>query len=258
MMAMTIARWQPPYSESALNPFTPLESAGAGCGDVLLLRVSECDDAARAAADTGSLGGVVSTLRRRFPGAPVALWIPEGAPEHVIDLARAATGSHVRAILGGPAPDPERLRFELTHPLGLGGFVLRWASDAGYLPPDTVETEVCALLDAAPNVRTLQRLARDRHEATRTWRSRLRQLGLPSPRAWLGLAHTLHLAFYLQRNREQPLQRIADALGFTDATLMSHRLKHAFRISPGAVRALLGAEPLLHRWFYTAVRRLSR
>jgi len=255
-MAISIARWRPPYSREEIGSFDSPEDVIAVEGEVLLLRVSECEGILQAVADAASLADLVRSLRHRFPGSPVAVWISQAPPEQVIDLARAATGSHIRAILGGPLPDPERLRMELTHPQGLSAFVLRWASDAGYLPLGTVETEVRALLDAAPNVRTLQRLANERHEAVRTWRSRLRQLGLPTPRAWLGLAHMLHLAFYLQRNRDQPLQRIAERLG-SDVTLMSHRFQHVFRMPPGAVRTLLGAEPLLHRWFQGAAREIS-
>jgi len=254
-MAMSIARWRSPYSDAEIAPFVSLETVDAVGGEVLLLRVDASEGPLEPFADTAALAGVVKSLRHRFPGSPVALWIPQATPEHVIDLVRVATGSHVRAILGGPVPDPARLREELTHPQGLSAFILRWASDAGYLPDSTVETEVRALLDAAPNVRTLQRLAVERNEAARTWRNRLRQLGLPTPHAWLGLAHTLHSAFYLQRNREHSLQRLAARLGYSDAALMSHRFQHVFRMPPGAARALLGAEPLLHRWFQGAAAR---
>jgi AraC-like DNA-binding protein len=257
-MAISISRWQPPYSNAEIGQFVSPEDVHAAGGEVLLLRVSDPESTLTAVADAASLAGLVESLRRRFPASPVALWIPQAAPEHVIDLARAATASHVRAILGGPASNPERLRFELTHSQGLSAFVLRWAFDAGYLRQGTVETEIRALLDAPPNVRTLQKLASERQEATRTWRSRLRQLGLPTPRAWLGLAHTLHQAFYLQRNPHQPLAVLADRLGFSDVTLMSHRFQHVFRMRPGAVRGLLGAEPLLHRWFQGSAREIKQ
>jgi AraC-like DNA-binding protein len=257
-MTISIARWHSPYSDAEIGPFASLECVDAtGESEVLLLRVSECEGPLEVVADAAALADVVRSLRRRFPGSPVAVWIPPAPPEQVIDLARAATASHVRAILGGSLPDPGRLRIELTDAQRLSAFVLRWASDAGYLSPGTVETEVRALLDAAPNVRTVQRLAVERQEATRTWRNRLRQLGLPTPRAWLGLAHMLHLAFHLQRNREQPLHKIAERLGYSDVTL-SHRFQHVFRMRPSAVRLRLGAEPLLHRWFQYAEREIKR
>ena len=257
-MSISIARWSSPYSDADIGDFAPPAGLDAAGGEILLLRVADIAGTLEAVADAASLPEMVRSLRRSFPGSPVAVWIPEAAPDHVIDLARAATASHVRAILGGPAPDPGRLRVELTHPQGLSAFVLRWGSDAGYLPQGVAEAEIRALLEAAPNVRTLQRLARERQEATRTWRNRLRQLGLPTPHAWLALAHMLHQAFYLQRSHDQPLQKIADGLGYSDATLMSHRFQHVFRVSPGAARAWLGAEPLLHRWFQRAAREVSR
>lgn len=255
-MGITVARWQSPYSITEVGQFTSPERVEPAEGEVLLLRVADCLDTLDAVADAGSLPGLVQQFRRRFSASPVAVWIPQAVPEHVIDLARAATASHVRAILGGPTPDPERLRFELTACQGLSDFILRWAADAGYPLHGRVDAEIRALLDAAPKVRTLQRLARERQEAARTWRSHFRQSGLPAPHAWLGLAHALHLAFYLQRHREQSLQRSAECLGYSDVTLLSHRFRHVFRMSPGAARTLLGAEPLLHRWFQRATREI--
>jgi AraC-like DNA-binding protein len=200
----------------------------------------------------------VKVLRRRFPGSPIAVWVGQISPEYVIDVVRAAVGSHIRAILGGAAPDSERLRDELTSSHGLAPFILRWASDAGYLREDVADTEIRMLLDVTPSVRTLKRLASERREATRTWRGRLRHSGLPAPRAWLGLAHTLHLAFHLQRNREHSLQRAAECLGYSDVTLMSHRFRHVFRMPPGAARTLLGAEPLLNLWFQSTIHGIRR
>lgn len=253
-MAISLAAWKSPYSGADIASFATPEAIQTVEGEILLLRVSECESTLDSVADAASLPETARLLRQRFPGSPVAVWIQQTASAHVIDLVRAATRSQIRAILGGPAPDPERLRFELTEPRGLGAFVLRWATDAGYLPQSGIETEIRVLLDVPPGVRTLQRLARDRREATRTWRSHLRQSGLPAPRAWLGLAHTLRLAFHLQRNRDQSLQRAAECLGYSDVTLMSHRFRHVFRMPPGAARALLGAEPLLNRWFQGTMR----
>lgn len=253
-METQVAVWKQPFSADSIAPFGAPERASAAAGTVLLVRVGACPPA-----DGGDEGAriqaLVRGLRRRCPGSPLAVWIPEATPDRVIDLVRAATASQVRAILGGPAVDPDRLRCQLTHPLGLSAFVLRWACDAGYLPPGMEPEDVRGLLDAAPDVRTLERLALHRHVAARTWRSRLQQLGLPTPRAWLGLAHALHVAFFMQRNHADSLQALCEKLGMHTVANLSQQFRRVFGLSPSHVRDLLGAEPLLHRWFQARCRR---
>lgn len=256
-MELLVARWEAPFTEASLGAFEAPADARAAPGDVLLVRAAP-GEPLPVAEDENPMETAVAALRRRHPGNPVAVWIPQAPTDFVIDMVRYATASYVRAILGGPAADGDRLRVQLTHPQGLSSFILRWGSDAGYLPKGALQQEVRALLDAAPNVRTLERLASQRQEAARTWRSRLQQLGLPTPKAWLGLAHALHVAFYLQRNPRQPLALLARSLGYSDVTLMSHRFQSVFRMPPGEVRSLLGAEPLLQRWFQGGARDVSR
>lgn len=256
-MELLVASWKAPFTEESVGPFVAPRDARAEPGEVLLVRAAQ-GEPLPVAGDENPVEALVAELRRRHPGNPVAVWIPHAPTDFVIDVVRYATASYVRCILGGPAADGERLRVQLTHPQGLSSFILRWASDAGYLPKGTVQQEVRALLDAAPNVRTLERLASQRQEAARTWRSHLQQLGLPTPKAWLGLAHALHVAFYLQRNPRQPLALLARTLGYSDVTLMSHRFQSVFRMPPGEVRGLLGAEPLLQRWFQGGARDVSR
>jgi AraC-like DNA-binding protein len=255
-MHAQVGCWKAPYSAESIASFVPWQEVRPASGDILLIRTYPVPSSPALNAVGGTpLPELVRELRSRFPGSPVALWIGDGPPEHVIDLVRAATSASVRAILGGPAADASRLRDQLTYPQGLSTFVMRWASDAGYLPPGTVQQEVHALLDAPPNVRTLQRLAIDRQEAARTWRGRLQQFGLPTPRAWLGLSHSLHIAFFMQRNSTESLQTLSERLGMQTVAHMSQQFKRVFGLPPGDVRDLLGAEPLLHRWFSTRLRR---
>jgi AraC-like DNA-binding protein len=262
-MDLLTARWRRPFTDDTLGEFVETAAVRPESGDVLLVRAAPgpVPPPPHGASGDGAespLEALVTGLRRLHPACPVAVWIPDAPADFVIDVVRDSTAASVRAILGGLRPDGGRLRLQLTHPQGLSGFILRWASDAGYLPKGTVQQEVSALLDAAPNVRTLARLTAERQEAARTWRSRLQQMGLPTPRAWLGLAHSLHVAFYLQRNQGQPLSLLAQRLGYSDVTLMSHRFQHVFHMPPGEVRGLLGAEPLLHRWFQGATREVNR
>jgi AraC-like DNA-binding protein len=239
------ARWGFPFGPTTLTEFSSAPTISASSGDVLLLRLSSCEDGA----GNHEIPELVRDIRQRIPGCPVALWIPEAPPQVVIDAVRLASLAQVRAIMGGDSLESGLLREQLTDPRGLSTFILRWASDAGYLPPGMEQEDVRELLDAAPNVRTLERLSLHRRVAARTWRSHLQQLGLPTPRAWLALAHALHIAFFVQRNCTDSVQVLCDKLGMQTVANMSQQFKRVFGLSPSAVRDLLGAEPLLHRWF---------
>lgn len=244
---LTVAAWQPPFQRSTLTDFVAAANACATAGEVLMVRLGNGGNGA--APDGHEIPALVRELRRRHPGCPVALWIPNAPPQQVIDAVRSAGQAQVRAILGGDPVEPGLLRAQLTHPIGLSSFVLRWASDAGYLPQGVEQDDVRELIDAAPDVRTLERLSARRQVAGRTWRSHLQHLGLPTPRAWLGLAHALHVAFFVQRNHTDSVQALCEKLGMHNVAHMSQQFRRVFGLSPSQVRDLLGAEPLLHRWF---------
>ena len=250
---LTVASWHPPFGPESVTDFACVANLRAQPRDVILVRITLLRD--DAALEPEGLTEVVRDVRARHPGCPVVAWIPDAPLQGTIDAVRAATQAQVRAILGGNPPDPALLRTQLTHPLDLGSFVLRWASDAGYLPRGLEQEDVRKLLDAAPNVRTLERLALLRQVAARTWRSHLQQLGLPNPRAWLGLTHALHVAFFVQRHYTESLQTLSERLGMLTVAHMGQQFRRVFGLSPGQVRDLLGAEPLLHRWFQARTRR---
>ncbi len=246
---LTVAKWCYPYDGAVVGEFVRLPHAQASPGDVLLLRLTALPGDGDPGADGRELPVHVRELRARFPGCPVALWIDAAPLQVVADAARIAAAVQVRAVVGGAALDPVLLHAQLTHPMELSAFVLRWASDAGFLPAGMEHDDVRELLDAPPDVRTLERLAANRQMAARTWRSRLQQLGLPNPRAWLALSHALHVAFFVQRHRSESLQTLSERLGMLTVAHMSQQFRRVFGLSPGQVRDLLGAEPLLHRWF---------
>ncbi|HSU15585.1 hypothetical protein [Longimicrobium sp.] len=246
---LSVAKWSSPFLRESVGEFLAPAGPRTAGSEVLLLRLISLPGDSDPGAEVRQLPVHVRELRARHPGSPVAVWIAEAPLQVVADAARSAAGAQVRAILGGDAPDPDVLRAQLTHPLDLSSFVLRWASDAGYLPPGVEQDDVRELLDAAPDVRTLERLSLNRQVAARTWRSRLQQMGLPNPRAWLALAHALHVAFFVQRNSTEPLHLLSERLGMLTVANMSQQFRRVFGLSPGQVRELLGAEPLLHRWF---------
>lgn len=256
MYSFSVLKYTRPFGAGEHCEFTSASDARVTPGDILLVRlVVEAGNGASAASGEHALPAMIREIRHRHPGCPVALWIPDAPPQVLIDATRTASQAQVRAILGGGSLDPELLRAQLTHPHGLSSFVLRWACDAGYLPGGTEHEDVRELLDAAPDIHTLARLALRRQMAVRTWRSRLQQLGLPSPHAWLRLAHALHAAFFVQRHHTDSLETLCEKLGMQSVANMSQQFKRVFGLSPSMVRELLGAEPLLHRWFQARTRR---
>jgi AraC-like DNA-binding protein len=242
-----VARWRAPFDREPVDGFAPPEEVAAQPGEILLLR--EVSRAAVGGRGPSEVPELVGAIRRPSPGSPVVLWITDARPQAMIEAVQAASHAQVRAILAGERLDPALLRERLTAPAGLGSFVPRWAADAGYLPPECALERVRPLLEAAPEVRTLNRLCRDSRVASRTWRGHLRRLGLPAPAAWMALGHALHTAFAVQRHPDQPLHALAERVGMQTVANMNQRFRRAFGLSPGAVRELLGAEPLLHRWF---------
>jgi AraC-like DNA-binding protein len=234
-----------PYTAEHATEHESFRGIRPAFGDVVLIRC------AGPVAENGAelVENLVRQCRSSFPGSPVGVWIPAAEPDCVIELVRGAVSAQVRAIVGGPVIPAGEVRRQLTSLQGISPFVLRWAADAGYLPDTSLPDEVKTLLAAPPNVRTLERLAYQRQVASRTWRGKLQQMGLPTPRAWLGLAHALHVAFFLQRNRSRPLQALAEELGIPNVSVMSQQFRRVFGLAPGQVRELLGAEPLLQHWF---------
>jgi AraC-like DNA-binding protein len=250
-MEFTLATCMSPYTPDHANEHPSFAEMRPGFGDLVLIRC------AGPVAENGAelLETLVRRCRCSFPASPVVVWIPAAEPGCVIEMVRGATLAHVRAILGGPEMPVAEMRKQLTSAQGISPFVLRWATDAGYLPDTPLPEELRTLLTAPPNVRTLERLALQGHVAARTWRGKLQQMGLPTPRAWLGLAHALHVAFFLQRNRSRPLQKVAEELGMQNVSVMSQQFHRVFGLAPGQVRGLLGAEPLLQHWFQAQRRR---
>jgi AraC-like DNA-binding protein len=249
---LTAAAWSPPYDRDTVSGFADPAAVIPAPGDLLLMRLEHSPENG---ARTMGIPAAVRELRRRHSGCPVVMWIPVAPPQVVVDAVLAAGEMQVRGILGTTQPDPALIRQQLTDPAGLSAFVLRWAADAGYLPCDSGPEGLRDFLDVPPDVRTLNRLARQRKVAARTWRRRLQQLGLPNPHAWFCLAHALHVAFYLQRYSSEPLHTLSERLGMQTPAELSRKLKRVFGVAPGEVRGLLGAEPLLHRWFEARVRR---
>jgi AraC-like DNA-binding protein len=241
-------------------PYRCLEPAGASAN----LRVATPAEGAVMALHVedpeleGSIAALaVRALRRARPAHPVVLWSSTPSAD-LLAVVRLATELGVRAVLAGSTPDPASIRRQLTDPTGVASHVVRWAVDSGRVCGAHAEAELRVILDAAPLCRTLGGLAGEAEVVERTRRSRLQQLGLPSPRAWLNLGHELQTVLFLQRHPELPLHRAATRLGFAEPTPLVHRIRRAFGCRPSQVRSMLGCEPLLSLWFSRATRNANR
>src|SRR5690349_11450394 len=112
---ISVAKWSSPFHRESVGEFRAPAGPHAAVSEVLLLRLISLPGDTDPGAEVRELPAHVRDLRARHPGSPVAVWIAEAPLQVVADAARIAAGAQVRAILGGPAPDPAVLRAQLTH-----------------------------------------------------------------------------------------------------------------------------------------------
>jgi hypothetical protein len=233
-----------PAGTSANLRMSPL-----GPGTVIALHLADPE------AETGLAASVVRALRRSHPAYALAFRAPQ--PD-LLPAARLATELGVRAVLSGSSPEPASIRRQLTDPIGMASHVVRWAADSGWVHGAHAEAELRVILEGAPNCRTLGELTDEEEVVGRTRRSRLQQLGLPSPRAWLNLGHELHNVLFLQRHPELSLQRAGYQLGFAEPAALMHRIRRVFGCRASEARRMLGCEPLLSLWSGRAANAAGR
>lgn len=241
---------RPPYRcfEPAGNSAN-LHIPALGPGTVVALHLADLET------ETVIAAFAVRALRRAHPAYALAFW---ATAADLLPAARLATELGVRAVLAGTNPEPDSIRRQLTDPIGVASHVVRWAADTGWVHGAHAEAELRVILEGAPYCRTLGELAHEEEVVGRTRRSRLQQLGLPSPRAWLNLGHELHNVLFLQRHPELSLQRAAGQLGFAEPAALVHRIRRVFGCRASQARGVLGCEPLLSLWSSRAANAAGR
>jgi AraC-like DNA-binding protein len=227
----------PPYEKSAGD--VHLEAV-RGTAMVAIVTIPPSDCAGEQTIAT------VSSVRRRFPEAAIALLIREFTPQ-AIAAAVCAKGHAVRGLVFGTVR-LNALRSELTGNADLGGAVVGWFDDAGILMRRPTRALIAEIVDAPPNASALSQVFALRVRKERTVRNSFRISDLPAPRVFFALARLLHAALAIQRDNQRPLLDIAMEAGYSDAAGLAHQMRRVLGLRPGQVRGTLGWEWLLDHW----------
>jgi AraC-like DNA-binding protein len=232
----------PPYRDVERAPdLAALAARRLAPGTLLVL------DVTRAREDWLALPAAVSTLRSRFPNAPVVLRVATLTPEAVRLAQRVAT-LRVRALFAVDEPPYEALRPLLTQPGNLGDDVVEWLALRGIAPSPLSAALLRHVVSRASDFPRVSDCLGAISESDRTARHRFRQEGLPPPSAWHQMARALHSALRIQAEPEMAILRLALDLGYGDQSGLSRQVTRAFGFTPAAVRGTLGWEWLVHRW----------
>lgn len=194
-----------------------------------------------------ALPAAVSTLRSRFPSAPVILRVCTLTPE-AVRLGQHATRLRIRALVASSEPPYDTLRPILTQPESLGDDLLEWLGLRGTTPSPVSAALLHHILSRGPEFPRLVECLGTIGESERTARHRFHREGLAPPSAWHQMARALHSALKIQAEPDTPFPQLAFALGYGDPSGLSRQLTRVFALTPGAVRGTLGWEWLLHRW----------
>ena len=197
--------------------------------------------------DWSELERTIVSLRRRWVASPLVLTIDPQA-EDLLFVATRVARLPVRAVLFRGEPISDTLRRQVTRPSNLAEDVVEWLGLRGVrLTPVTAHL-IRQIFARAPNFHEIVPLLREMGNPESSARFRCRKKRLPSPGRWLHAARALNAAFRIQAEQGRSLLRIAQDLGYADHSALSNQMLRVFRLRPGAVRRILGWEPLLDRW----------
>lgn len=168
------------------------------------------------------------------PLAPVLRAIPELRPRGVLPVAGPGTEGALRLLLGAAPPSlPESATDHLAR--------------LGIIHEDDLRDRVRTIFASAPNVASIEDLARRLCQSRRTLGRFFRNRGLPVPSHWLQFARVLHVAVHLQ-NTTVTINRVSARFGYPDGFTMSNSMKRLVGHRPSFVREHLGWEWLIEAW----------
>ena len=104
-----------------------------------------------------------------------------------------------------------------------------------------------AIFASAPQVSSIEQLARNLCQSRRTLGRFFNDRQLPVPSHWLQFARLLHVAVHLQ-NTSATINRVSSRFGYPDGFTMSNSMKRLTGYRPSFVRDHLGWEWLIHAW----------
>jgi AraC-like DNA-binding protein len=168
------------------------------------------------------------------PLATVLRAIPGVAPKGVLPAAGRGTERALQTLLGAAPPSlPEAASDHLSR--------LDIVRDA------ETRARVHAIFASAPQVSSIEQLARNLCQSRRTLGRFFNDRQLPVPSHWLQFARLLHVAVHLQ-NTSATINRVSSRFGYPDGFTMSNSMKRLIGFRPSFVRDHLGWEWLIQAW----------
>lgn len=189
-------------------------------------------------------------IRTRPQGLPFFVILPP--PEDIAPLAailRSLPELRPRGVLptAGPGADASLRTLLAAAPVSLPQSAADHLIRLGLIRDNETLAKVTAIFAGAPNVHSIEQLARNLCQSRRTLGRFFRVRALPVPSHWLQFARLLHAAIHLQ-NTSATINRVAARFGYPDGFTMSNSMKRLVGYRPSFVREHLGWEWLLHAW----------
>lgn len=189
-------------------------------------------------------------LRERPHGLPLLVLLPP--PQQIaqtMPLLNFVPMLRPKAVLPGQTlGTPDRLKRVLAAPpRSISEAVGRYLRERGLLSDRRIRREVYRILELAPDITSVTRLARRLYTSRRTLGRHFAAAGLPVPSHWLQFARILYVTAQLQNNHSAVL-RIAARNGYPDGFTLSNSMKRLIGARPTEVRELLGWEWIVEEW----------
>ena len=189
-------------------------------------------------------------LRKRPASLPFFVVLPE--PEDIAPLApvlRAIPELGPRGVLpvGGPGTEYALRTLLATSPPSLPDAATEQLTRLGVVRDRVTYDRVTTIFAGAPNISSIDQLARNLCQSRRTLGRFFRERELPVPSHWLQFARLLHVAVHLQ-NTSLTINRVASRFGYPDGFTMSNSMKRLTGYRPSFVREHLGWEWLVQAW----------
>lgn len=190
-----------------------------------------------------------AALRPRSLPLFIVLPSPEQVPE-LVEALRALPGLRPKGVLPGAGVGTmAALRALLAAPpTVLPVAVADYLEGMGAIADPETRARVETIFAAAPNVRSIQALARRLCQSRRTLGRFFQERGLPVPSHWLQFARVLHVAIQIQ-NTNLNIGRISARFGYPDGFTMSNTMKRLTGYRPSFVREHLGWEWIVEAWW---------
>lgn len=194
-------------------------------------------------------------LRKANPAAPVVLLIDSVNAAHWARHFLRVGHCGIRAVLIHGEPIEPALRLQLVDVPDLGSSIIDWLGLMNVAPSVTIETLLRDIIGRADDFDSVETLLASRGWTWRKTSIALKAARLPGPGKWYSLSLGLRACLALQANPELSTHHYALLLGYDDSASIRRRITRLFRAQISDIRATIGWEWLMDRW-WKSVRRL--